>query len=137
MPRKLTPVVCCLVRTTYCTEYGQETGYHRIGSVHAVIRQAGTNWAGPVRIQIYYGDTVNSLICQRYRWKSGNAIFAWRVTWNTADGPFKIVTIGSALSWRSWTLSISASCLMTWLAGMYTTTSVFWSYSVLSTNSRT
>ena len=27
----------------------------RIGSVHAVIRQACTNWAGPVRIQIYYG----------------------------------------------------------------------------------
>ena len=39
-----------LVRATYCTEYG-----HRIGSVHAVIWQAGTNWAGPVRIQIYYG----------------------------------------------------------------------------------
>jgi len=29
--------------------------YHRIGSVHAVIWQAGTNWAGPVRIKIYYG----------------------------------------------------------------------------------
>ena len=26
-----------------------------IGSVHAVIWQAGTNWAGPVRIQICYG----------------------------------------------------------------------------------
>ena len=26
-----------------------------IGSVHVVIWQAGTNWAGPVRIQIYYG----------------------------------------------------------------------------------
>jgi len=33
----------------------QNMGYHRIGSVHAVIWQAGTNWAGPVRIQIYYG----------------------------------------------------------------------------------
>ena len=31
-----------------------EPGYHRIGSVHAVIWHAGTNWAGPVRIQIYY-----------------------------------------------------------------------------------
>jgi len=31
-----------------------EPGYHRIGSVHAVIWQAGTNWAGPVRNQIYY-----------------------------------------------------------------------------------
>ena len=30
-------------------------GYHRIGSVHAVIWQAGTNWTGPLRIQIYYG----------------------------------------------------------------------------------
>jgi len=48
-----------LVRATYCTEYGQEPGYHWIGSVHAVIWQAGTNWAGPVRIQIYYGDRVN------------------------------------------------------------------------------
>ena len=40
-----------LVRATYCTEYGP--GYHRIGSIYAVIWQAGTNWAGPVRI--YYG----------------------------------------------------------------------------------
>ena len=32
-----------------------EPGYHRIGSVQAVIWQAGTNWAGSVRIQIYYG----------------------------------------------------------------------------------
>ena len=39
---------------TYCTGYG-----HRIGSAHAVIWQAGTNWAGPVRIQIYYGDRVH------------------------------------------------------------------------------
>ena len=39
-----------LLRATYCTEYG-----HRIRSVHAVIWQAGTNWAGPVQIQIYYG----------------------------------------------------------------------------------
>ena len=30
-------------------------GHHRIGSVQAVIWQAGTHWAGPVRIQIYYG----------------------------------------------------------------------------------
>ena len=52
-----------LFRATYCTEYGQETGYHRIGSVHAVIRQAGTNWAGPVRIQIYYGPVCT--FCQR------------------------------------------------------------------------
>ena len=27
-----------------------------IGSVHPVILQADTNWAGPVRIQIYYRD---------------------------------------------------------------------------------
>ena len=27
-------------------------------SVHAVIWQAGTNWADPVRIQIYYGNRV-------------------------------------------------------------------------------
>ena len=45
-----------LVNATFCTEYG-----HRIGSVHAVIWQAGTNWAGPFRIQIYYGDRV---LCQ-------------------------------------------------------------------------
>ena len=32
-----------------------EPGYHRIWSIHAVIWQAGTYWAGPVRIQIYYG----------------------------------------------------------------------------------
>ena len=32
-----------LVRATYCTEYGQEPGCHRIGSVHGVIWQAGTN----------------------------------------------------------------------------------------------
>jgi len=37
---------------------GRRILYHRIGSVHAVIWQAGTNWAGPVRIQIYYGDRV-------------------------------------------------------------------------------
>ena len=29
-----------------------------VGSVHAVVWQACTNWAGPVRIQIYYGDRV-------------------------------------------------------------------------------
>ena len=47
LPRKLTPVVC---------QTGQgNVLYHRIESVHAVIWQAGTNWAGPVRIQIYYG----------------------------------------------------------------------------------
>ena len=32
-----------------------EPGHHSIGSVQAVIWQDGTNWAGPVRIQIYYG----------------------------------------------------------------------------------
>ena len=37
------------------TVQNMEPGYHRIGSVHAVIWQAGTNWAGPVRFQIYYG----------------------------------------------------------------------------------
>jgi len=37
------------------TVQNMEPGYHRIGSVHAVIWQASTNWAGPVRIQIYYG----------------------------------------------------------------------------------
>jgi len=36
-----------LVMAKYCT--------YRIGSVHAVIWQAGTNWGGPVRIQILYG----------------------------------------------------------------------------------
>ena len=37
------------------TVQNMKPGYHRIGSVHADIWQAGTNWAGPVRIQIYYG----------------------------------------------------------------------------------
>ena len=36
------------------TVQNMEPGYHWIGSVHTVIWQAGTNWAGPVRIQIYY-----------------------------------------------------------------------------------
>ena len=41
----------------YCTEYGHTCcdEAHSIGSVHAVIWQAGTNWADSVRIQIYYG----------------------------------------------------------------------------------
>ena len=38
---KLTHVVCQSGWATYCTEYR-----HRIGSVHAVIWQAGTNWTG-------------------------------------------------------------------------------------------
>ena len=44
-----------LVRATYCTEYGHPCcdKVHKIGSVHAVIWQAGTNWAGPVLIRIY------------------------------------------------------------------------------------
>ena len=52
LPRKLTPVVC---------QSGQgDVLYQRIGSVHAVIWQAGRNQEGPVRIQIYYGDRVIS-----------------------------------------------------------------------------
>ena len=38
------------------TVQNMEPSYHRIMSIHAVIWQAGTNWAGPVRIQIYYRD---------------------------------------------------------------------------------
>ena len=46
MRRKLTPVV---------RKSGKgDVLCHRIGSVQAVFWQAGTNWAGPVRIQIYY-----------------------------------------------------------------------------------
>ena len=45
----------------YCIENGKEPGYHRIGSVHAVIWQAGTNWPGSVRIQIYCGPEVHAL----------------------------------------------------------------------------
>ena len=37
------------------TVQNMEPGYHRIGSVHADIWQAGTNRAGPGRIKIYYG----------------------------------------------------------------------------------
>ena len=40
---------------------GRRTVQNMVGSVHAVIWQAGTNWAGPVRIQIYYGPE-----CIRY-----------------------------------------------------------------------
>jgi len=50
MPRKLALVVLVWL--------GRSTVRHRIWSVHTVIWQAGTNWAGPVRIQIYYGDRV-------------------------------------------------------------------------------
>ena len=37
------------------TVQNMEPGYNRIGSVYAVIWQAGTHRAGPVLIQIYYG----------------------------------------------------------------------------------
>ena len=52
-----------LVRATYCTEYG-----HRIGSIHAVIWQVGTNWAGPVRIQIYYDPEWLNMFKERFLW---------------------------------------------------------------------
>ena len=35
-----------------------------IGSVHTVIWQAGTNWTGPVQIQIYYGPAWGNLLIQ-------------------------------------------------------------------------
>ena len=38
--------------------------HYRIGSVHAVIWQASTNWAGPVRYQIYYGPECGDDSCQ-------------------------------------------------------------------------
>jgi len=34
---------------------GRRTVQNMFWSLQAVIWQAGTNWAGPVRIQIYYG----------------------------------------------------------------------------------
>ena len=42
---------------------GRRTVQNMVGSVHAVIWQAGTNRAGPVRIQIYYGPE-----CKNVNW---------------------------------------------------------------------
>ena len=60
--------------------------YYRIGSVHAVIWQAGSNWAGPVRIpnllrpRVWY--KIHAWSDKGY--KRTVDIFAWRKTWNYA-----------------------------------------------------